>query len=281
MPGQRRPNVSRLSRPRLTLGAAPPDGKRFPGHRTPPGTTSVEAVTADPLLLIGEVDRATARLARTAADLGEADLTTASLLPGWTRAHVLTHVARSADAMVNLLASARTGQLVPPYASAQARTADIEAGATRTLTAHLDDLRHSAERFAEAVATLPTDAWCNPVLTPKGQYPAAVVVWARLREVEVHHVDLLAGYLPSDWPEAFAHRLLHEVAADLTGRADVPAMVLTFDGGAHELVVGDQAAAVTVTGPGGDLAAWLIGRGRGDGLTVSPDATLPVLPRWI
>ena len=31
-----------------------------------------------------------------------------SALPGWTRAHVLTHLARNADAMVNLLTWART-----------------------------------------------------------------------------------------------------------------------------------------------------------------------------
>ena len=31
-----------------------------------------------------------------------------------------------------------------------------------------------------------------------------MLVWGRLREVEVHHVDLDAGYRPADWPEAFA-----------------------------------------------------------------------------
>jgi maleylpyruvate isomerase len=33
-----------------------------------------------------------------------------SALPGWSRAHVLTHVARNADAMINLLTWARTGR---------------------------------------------------------------------------------------------------------------------------------------------------------------------------
>src|SRR5947209_4673969 len=32
-----------------------------------------------------------------------------SLLPGWTRGHVLAHLARNADALVNLLTWARTG----------------------------------------------------------------------------------------------------------------------------------------------------------------------------
>jgi len=36
-----------------------------------------------------------------------------SLLPGWTRAHVLAHLARNADAMRNMLAGARSGSLAP------------------------------------------------------------------------------------------------------------------------------------------------------------------------
>jgi maleylpyruvate isomerase len=34
-------------------------------------------------------------------------------LPGWTRGHLLTHVARNADALRNLLTWARTGCHVP------------------------------------------------------------------------------------------------------------------------------------------------------------------------
>ncbi len=42
---------------------------------------------------------------------------------------MLTHVARNADAMINLLTWARTGVPTPAYASDQQRDADIEAGA--------------------------------------------------------------------------------------------------------------------------------------------------------
>jgi hypothetical protein len=53
---------------------------------------------------------------------------------------------------------------------------------------------------------------------------AAMLPWARLREVEVHHVDLDAGYTPEDWSDAFALRLLREI---VTGaKPDAPAMVL-------------------------------------------------------
>lgn len=238
-------------------------------------------MTTDPLLLTGEVDDATARLLHTVTAFDAADIAAASLLPGWTRGHVLTHVARNADGFVNLLTAARTGDLIPMYASAAARAADIEAGAARPPAAQLDDLRRTADRFAEAVAAMPAEAWTATVQTPRGPRVAALLVWGRLREVEVHHVDLAADYRPTDWPEAFSHRLLHEVVADLSDRSAAPAMVLRFDGTTHELVVGDPEGAPTVTGPAPELAAWLIGRGTGEALTVTPDGFLPTPPEWI
>ncbi|MFG1900583.1 maleylpyruvate isomerase family mycothiol-dependent enzyme [Micromonospora carbonacea] len=238
-------------------------------------------MTADPLLLTGDLDDATTRLLRTAAALDDADVAASSLLPGWTRAHVLTHLARNADGFVNLLTSARTGEQIPMYASASARAADIATGAARPPAALLDDLRRSAERFAEAVAAMPVQAWAATVETRRGPWPAAMLVWGRLREVEVHHVDLAAGYAPADWPEAFAQRLLHEVTSGLADRDDAPALVLRFDGSSHDVAVGDPAGAPTVTGPAHGLAAWLIGRGGADTLAVTPDGPLPTPPEWM
>ncbi|TDB70584.1 maleylpyruvate isomerase N-terminal domain-containing protein, partial [Micromonospora sp. KC721] len=74
-------------------------------------------MTTDPLLLTGELADATARLLRTAETLDAQAVGAPSLLPGWTRGHVLTHLARNADGFVNLLTSARTGERIPQYAS--------------------------------------------------------------------------------------------------------------------------------------------------------------------
>ena len=57
-------------------------------------------MTADPLLLAAEVARSDERLLATAREL---DIAAPSLLPGWTRGHVITHIARNADGYVNLL----------------------------------------------------------------------------------------------------------------------------------------------------------------------------------
>ena len=86
-------------------------------------------MTADPLVLLPEIDRATARLLATARKLDDADLAAPSRLPGWTRGHVLAHLARNADGCVNLLTWARTGIETPQYASDERRDADIETGA--------------------------------------------------------------------------------------------------------------------------------------------------------
>lgn len=238
-------------------------------------------MTADPLALLIEVDRATARVLQTAETLDATGLAAPSLLPGWSRGHVLTHLARQADGLVNLLTAARTGEDIPQYASAEARNADIEAGAGRSPTELLEDLRVSAERLAEAVATMPPAAWAAVVRANRGPRVAATLPWGRLREVEVHHVDLLAGYGPADWPEVFSHRLLHEVTTDFTRRTDGPAMVLHPVETGHELTIGEASAMPTISGPAHELAAWLTGRTRGEGLVVSPDGPLPVPPVWI
>ena len=71
--------------------------------------------------LSDQIDYATQSLLGTARVIAEPDLRQPSLLPSWTRAHVLAHLARSADAMRYLLVGARSGQERPAYPSAQAR----------------------------------------------------------------------------------------------------------------------------------------------------------------
>jgi maleylpyruvate isomerase len=237
-------------------------------------------VTVDPLVLMTEVDRATERLLRTAADLDDAAVAAPSKLPGWTRGHVLTHVARNADAYTNLLIWARTGVETPPYATPTARAEGIEAGAGRSAAEQLADIRTAHGRFADAAAAMPVDSWA--FVLPVTGLPAAAVPWARLREVEVHHVDLAAGYTPDDWSEAFAQRLLREIVGKVSAATPPPpALVLRPDGVDHPLTIGRPDGAPTVAGPTRSLAAWLAGRGDGAGLEVSPDGPLPAPPKWM
>jgi maleylpyruvate isomerase len=233
-------------------------------------------MTMDPLVLLTDVDRATEELLRTAADLDPTAVSAPSLLPGWTVGHVLTHLARNADAYTNLLTWARTGVETPAYPSPQARAEGIEAGAGRPLREQVEDLRAAHERFADAGAAMTVEAWA--FLLPSTGHIAAAVPWARLREAEVHHVDLGDRYTPADWSDAFALRLLREI---VTGAGDDwPAMELRPYGIEHALTIGSAANPPVIGGPTRSLAAWLAGRADGGDLTVSPDGELPRPARW-
>src|SRR5690349_16364552 len=233
-------------------------------------------MTMDPLALMTDVDQATERLIRTAEALDDAAMLAPSALPGWMVGHVLTHVARNADAYTNLLTWARTGVETPAYASPAARTDGIDAGAARPVAEQIADLRAAHERLADAAAAMPAEAWTFH-LAPTGA-SAAAVPWARLREVEVHHVDLGRGYTPADWSDAFALRLLREIVT--TASAEFPPMTLRPYGLDHPLTIGTADDPPVVGGPTKSLAAWLSGRGDGADLTVSPDGGLPTPARW-
>jgi maleylpyruvate isomerase len=110
------------------------------------------------LALGRDVTDATAPLLATAAGLDDAAVGAASELPGWSRGHVLTHLARNADGATNLLTWARTGVETPQYASLTQRAADIEAGAGRDAAEQLEDLDAACARFAAAVSAMPVPA---------------------------------------------------------------------------------------------------------------------------
>jgi maleylpyruvate isomerase len=158
-----------------------------------------------------QIDQATQRLLDVARVITEPDLRAPSLLPGWTRAHVLAHVARNADAMRKLLAGARIGQSRAAYASAEAREADIETGSRMNAKDLAEDLAVAAMAFRTVATQLPDEAWRFPVrMLDFGPFPAADLLTRRLVEVELHHCDLGAGYSPADWPAAFAEMNLPE-----------------------------------------------------------------------
>jgi maleylpyruvate isomerase len=235
-------------------------------------------VTIDPLVLMTDVDAATERLLRNLEGLDPGALAKPSLLPGWTVGHVVTHVARNADSYTNLLTWARTGVETPAYATPTTRAEGIEAGAGRPLAEQIEDVRAAHERFADAAAAMPAEAWTFHL--PSTGQSAAAVPWARLREVEVHHVDLSAGYTPADWSDAFALRLLREIVGHAGD--DWPAMVLRPFGLEHPLTIGGAGDSdPAVGGPTKSIAAWLAGRADGADLTVSPDGELPKPARWM
>jgi maleylpyruvate isomerase len=161
--------------------------------------------------LSDQIDHATQRLLGTAREIAGPELRQPSLLPGWTRAHVLAHLARGADAMRHLLIGARSGEDRPAYASEQERAAAIEHTAGLSSKELAADLAASAMALRAISRQLPDDAWQFPVrLRDSGPFPATRLLTLRLVEVELHHCDLGTGYGPGDWPAAFATMELAE-----------------------------------------------------------------------
>ncbi|MEU5522183.1 maleylpyruvate isomerase family mycothiol-dependent enzyme [Streptomyces sp. NPDC047860] len=220
---------------------------------------------------LASVQAATERLLTAVGALDNAAVTQSSRLPGWTRGHVLAHLARNADALVNVLEGR------PMYVSGEARDADVEQRAPRPLDAHLADLRESAERFRAAGAA-PAD-WSRTVELRNGVTDRAErLPFRRWAEVELHHVDLGIGYELEDLPEEFTEREIDFLAARFTGHRDVPATALaTMDGRTWTTGGGAGGDPVAVEGMPADLLGWLAGRRDGSGLAVK-GGRLPSLP---
>ena len=218
----------------------------------------------------------TGLLMRTAAGLDDESIRGASLCEGWTRAHVLSHIARNADGLGNLASWAVTGTPRAMYEAPEARDADIVAGSTRGAQEIFTDLEDSAARFAAAATGLagaPEQAEVEmrggrTVLG--GQLPTL-----RLMEVVFHHVDLEAGYTFADADPGFVKRAVTNSIERIMASGRAPSVTLRSDEG-DVWSIGDDAGQ-DVTGSNAELLLWL---SRGDGAGVSSEAPLPELPSW-
>ncbi|WP_017624818.1 maleylpyruvate isomerase family mycothiol-dependent enzyme [Nocardiopsis chromatogenes] len=233
---------------------------------------------------------ATARLLATCERLTDADIGAPTPLPGWTRGHVLNHLARQAPALERLLDWARTGVENLQYPSRQARDSEIEEGADRPAAELVADIVRTAGSLDEAVRTLPDEAWGRRIRPFTGEEctPRRILV-IRLRELEVHHADLGMGYELSGAPGEATRVVLEDVVRYFAGRDGVPPLDLRDADGALVGSVGPLgssgawegrgSARRTVTGTPGDLLGWLAGRTGGKGL--SCPGGLPELPEWV
>ncbi|MFB6616649.1 maleylpyruvate isomerase family mycothiol-dependent enzyme [Streptomyces sp. NPDC056367] len=219
------------------------------------------------------VREATDRLLTAVAKLDNAALAEESHLPGWSRGHILAHLARNADALVNVLEGR------PMYESATARDADIERDAVRPLEEQLADVRDSGARF---LATSERDQdWSRTVELRNGVTDlASNVPFRRWVEVALHHVDLNIGYELDDLPDEFTEREIAFLADRWSGRPEVPPVTLrTGEGGPVWHTGGTEGTPVVLEGSMDELLGWLAGRGlMGAHLAVMAGDGLPELP---
>lgn len=158
----------------------------------------------DPRLLNRHVEGCAAAhqlLLATVSELTDDDCRAPSLLEGWSRGHVLTHLARNAESHVHLLECASRGEIGEQYEGGYAgRVAAIEDGAHRSADALVSDVRRSIYALESAWSQANHDTWSGSGLNSKGDtIVMADIVFLRWREVEVHHADLGLGFTFADW----------------------------------------------------------------------------------
>jgi maleylpyruvate isomerase len=223
---------------------------------------------------------ATQRLVRTVDGLDDGALAEPSGLPDWTRAHVVAHLALNAEGMAGVLEGRILGEPTTMYASDQARSDDIEELAKARRTELRNRFMAGTTLMADAVERLPDEYWTETFeRTPGGRVIRyAAIPGMRLREVEIHHVDLAAGFEPSGWSDAFSAHLIGAMIKRNPSEASFRVLATDL---ATTWVVGDDPgeSGTTVSGPAGDLAWWLTGRPPAESLTSSA-GDLPPVKAW-
>jgi maleylpyruvate isomerase len=238
-------------------------------------------VPDDPAEYLRQLRPATEDLIRAIAGLSDVAVRAASLLPGWTRGHVLTHLARNAEGGTRLLGWARTGVPSYEYESVEARAAAIEQGAGRPAAVLIADVQQSAAAFFAAADGMPATAWQRTVRWTTGhETEAARIVPSRFFEVCIHHADLDIGYRPSDWPAAFVSGLLDRAVRGLKAHAEIVGAIRLEGADTRRVFeIGKvTSASPVVAGPEYALGAWLLGRSDGSDLYCKGTAGLPAVP---
>jgi maleylpyruvate isomerase len=233
----------------------------------------------DPAPASAEIAAATDRLLETACGLSDEEVFAPSLLPGWSRGHVLTHIARNADGLTNLLGGAAVGEQRTAYPSSEARNADIEAGSRRPIKEQVADIEAAHARFESAIAAVRPEQWgFEQAWGSAGQArPASSLLDARLREVAIHHIDLDAGYSAADWSPQFALHILRSALPAFEARGLTACVLRPTD--VDENVEANGGSTLEVSGPAHALVSWLLGRDKGLTLTTT-GGELPSPPAW-
>lgn len=205
--------------------------------------------------------------------LSDDELAAPSGLPDWSRAHVIAHLARNADALVNLLTWARTGVETPMYPSREVRDAGIQTTADQLPEELRADYAAACARLAVAIETMPATAWTATVRNGQGrEVPATEVPWMRAKEMWVHGVDLRAGLSFADLPPGFCAALIDEILALFAGRGQILDVTIVATDAARTWGSGTA----RVEGPVTAIVAWLT---RSDASALTGEVPEP--PAWL
>lgn len=228
--------------------------------------------------------RGQAYFTRKLSELRDDEFDRPSLLPGWTRRHLVAHVGFNARAVARLVDWAATGVENPMYRSDGERAEEIAFGATLPIDALRNLAAHAAVHLNVEWRDLPAEAWKNEVRTAQGRLvPVSETVWMRTREVWIHAVDLDNGARVADFPPELHDLLLDDLIAVWRRKrsegdrdiilepSDRPTRYRILEGGDDPLVV---------RGTASEIVGWGIGR-EPLGAKTATGEQAPRAPGWL
>jgi len=228
---------------------------------------------------VAEVASAEALVAQFVKNLSNEDVAANSLLPDWSRGHVLSHLANNARGLSNLIEWALTGVQKNMYVSVEQRAIDIENDATRSGNEIIADFLEQSKIFASNLDRLMVGPLLSEevVLGNGSHVHPYEMTTLRERELLVHLVDLGLEYKANDWTFDFSIKTLKSVSA---GKRKESVKYRLLIAGDHTWTM-DQNGMVDIFGTPQSLAAWLMGREPDDTLVTSDGSTLGKPPLWL
>ena len=208
----------------------------------------------------------------------DAQVTEPSPLPGWTRGHVLAHIAGTGAAAARQIEVAvADGDLLDYYDGGVAgRNAAVEALSGDSASEHIARVTETVRRI-EAAAAAVTPGILGRVTGARAR-PVRGVLEMWWREAGVHVADLDLGVDHTAWDAELCEHLFGYLESRVRPGTQLE---LVAEGDRRRLLgAGDDR--VTVRGPATALAAWLAGRDV-TGVDAERDgepAALPELGPW-
>ncbi|MET3923248.1 maleylpyruvate isomerase family mycothiol-dependent enzyme [Arthrobacter sp. UYEF20] len=208
-----------------------------------------------PQELLEELRRAADVVAGVTAKLTERDVPAPSELPGWTRGHVLAHIAGIANAMARQLEFAARGESTELYDGGfEGRTRAIEMAAGHGIEEHRADVETALERALRAFGALDAAGWQARITYRGGVvFDGGLALW---RELVIHATDLGTGRGPETWSRPFCEHLFDFLAARVPAGERLVLQPL----GLPPVAIGTGGKSTVINGMLTDIAAWLAGR---------------------
>jgi len=208
-----------------------------------------------PQALLAELHKAASTAASVVAKLDDAAVAAPSELSGWSRGHVLAHLAGIANAMARQLEFAARGETVELYDGGyDGRNRDIELAAGHDAARHREAVNAAFARVLAAFDALGEDGWSAPISYRNGTvFDGGLALW---RELTIHTGDLGTGFGPETWNRPFCEHLFRFLEARVPEGIKLVLQPLALP----QQTLGSGGRSIAVNGMITDIAAWLAGR---------------------